>query len=101
MEKEMLLNKIKELLADPDFTSELETADSDDELEKLFERHGLEVTEETLKVFLPLSEEKELTDDDLENVAGGVRILGPVIPRKLTEWILRKLGLTDRNRKKK
>ena len=72
MEKQ---KQIMDLLNDGNFISSLERLHSFVELKELFSKHGVEVSLEELEEITSLlnadTSEKELTEDALEDVAGG------------------------------
>ena len=67
--------KITALLQDKAFTEKLTSAESADDVSALFKAEGVELTPAdimTIKSRLEAKESGELSEDDLENVAGGV-----------------------------
>jgi len=70
--------RINELLMDKDFQQKSLTITTKEDVQSLFAEFGIEMTNEEVEIFLVqlgamLSKEQstELTEDDLENVAGG------------------------------
>ena len=79
-EKTEVFAKLSE---DEAFLSALKNAESKDELKAIFEENGLPLSKEEVDTFVELAmrtiNDDELTDDEMENVAGGA--IGP-------EWIV-------------
>lgn len=63
---------IKKINEDNDFAKELVKAESMEEFLEKLKQKGYELTDEAKSNLLKLIGEKELTDDELENVAGGL-----------------------------
>lgn len=63
---------IKRINEDNDFAKELVKAESKEEFLEKLKQKGYELTDEAKSNLLKLIGEKELTDDELENVAGGL-----------------------------
>lgn len=63
---------IKKINEDNDFAKELVKAESKEEFLEKLKQKGYELTDEAKSNLLKLIGEKELTDDELENVAGGL-----------------------------
>ena len=63
---------IKRINEDNDFAKELVKAESKEEFLEKLKQKGYELTDEDKSNLLKLIGEKELTDDELENVAGGL-----------------------------
>ena len=63
---------IKKINEDNDFAKELVEAESKEEFLEKLKQKGYELTDEAKSNLLKLIGEKELTDDELENVAGGL-----------------------------
>jgi len=71
--------KLNTLLEDQDFIEKLTNTETDTEVQALLAENGVELTLEEINavkkgVEARISEEGELSEDDLENVAGGVDI---------------------------
>lgn len=85
---------IEELLKDEGFVRELEAVEKDADVIALFNRNGIAVTEEELKALRSEYGEKELSEDNLEEVAGGrmLPVYGPISPKNpVVKWLLKKL----------
>ena len=67
-----LYELIKKINEDNDFAKELVEAESKEEFLEKLKQKGYELTDEAKSNLLKLIGEKELTDDELENVAGGL-----------------------------
>lgn len=63
---------IKKINEDNDFAKELAKAESKEEFLEKLKQKGYELTDEAKSNLLKVIGEKELTDDELENVAGGM-----------------------------
>ena len=63
---------IKRINEDNDFAKELVKAESKEEFLEKLKQKGYELTDEAKSNLLKLIGEKELADDELENVAGGL-----------------------------
>ena len=60
------------LLNDAEFTSQLEAVKDDpEEMAKMFNEKGIEVTAEDIRQAMEAMEKKELTEADLEDISGG------------------------------
>lgn len=73
--------KMKELLADKAFVEKLMSLETETEVQSLLSENGVELTVEQISmikkgVMSQLSNSDELSEDDLETVAGGVDIGG-------------------------
>ena len=69
-----ILKKLSELDEDAKILEDLEKAESVEDFIETFKKYGIETTEEELSEFFKTTvsnEENELTEEDLENVAGG------------------------------
>lgn len=74
---------IKRINEDNDFAKELVKAESKEEFLEKLKQKGYELTDEAKSNLLKLIGEKELTDDELENAAGG-------LPSRFDVMLLRK-----------
>ena len=86
--------KIEELLKDEAFVDALEQAVSDAEVLALFNSKGVEFKAEDLESIRSEFGSGELSEDSLEDVAGGIRIISPrfIHPRNpIVTWIVKKL----------
>jgi len=64
-------NKIRNLMENEAFVAELETVKTMEEAVALFAREGVTVTEAELNAWLSAPESETLSEDDLDEVAGG------------------------------
>jgi len=64
-------NKIRNLMENEAFVAELETVKTMEEAIALFAREGVTVTEAELNEWLSGSESETLSEEDLDEVAGG------------------------------
>ena len=87
--------KIEELLKDEAFLEALEKAVSDEDVLALFNGKGVTLTAEDLEKIRAEFGGGELSEDKLEDVAGGRMLLYPVRPitplNPIVIWILHKL----------
>jgi len=87
--------KIEDLLRDDDFVRDLEAAEEDSDVIALFNRNGIAVTEEEVKAIRSEYSGAELSEENLEEVAGGrinVIVPRPLSPKNpIVEWLVRKL----------
>ncbi len=70
--------RIKELLADEEFVKELVALETPEEVQAMLEEYDIEVTTEEIQQihdFLVEHEGEELSEEDLENVAGGFGLI--------------------------
>ena len=67
---------IEELSKDSEFLKKIENAKGADEIIALFKDKGIDVTKEDLEKIAAMPESGELSEADMENVAGGI-LLGP------------------------
>ena len=74
---------IKKINEDNDFVKELAKVESEEEFLEMLKKTGYELTDEDKSNLLKIIGEKELTDDELENVAGG-------LPSRFDVMLLRK-----------
>ncbi len=67
---------LEELLNDVGFAAQLEAVKDDPEaMAKLFNEKGIEVTAEELRQAMEMMEKEELSEAELEDVAGGISVL--------------------------
>ncbi len=86
--------RIEELLKDEEFVKELEAAEKDADVLELFNKKGIALTEADLKAVRSEYGSGELSEDNLEEVAGGIlfRPIRPISPKNpVVTWIVRKL----------
>ena len=74
---------IKKINDDNDFVKELAKVESEEEFLEMLKKTGYELTDEDKSNLLKIIGEKELTDDELENAAGG-------LPSRFDVMLLRK-----------
>ncbi len=86
---------IEELLRDDEFVKDLEAAERDSDVLELFNRHGIEITEADIKAIRIENSNGELSEENLEEVAGGmlgIRSPRPISPKNpVVTWIIKKL----------
>ena len=87
---------IEDLLKDDGFVKELEAAEKDADVLALFNGKGIAITESELNALRSEYGEKELSEDNLEEVAGGMRLpvygYGLISPRNpVVIWLIKKL----------
>ncbi len=86
---------IDELLKDKEFADAVDAAESEEELIKVFRTKGIELDETTIHTLM--TEEGELNEEALDNVAGGRLLMPnpimPFIPRNNSfyKWLKNKL----------
>ena len=80
MNKQEIIEKVKQLMQDEQFKSKLSDAENLDEMAVLFQNEGIQVTGADLEAALEnqLTSE-ELTEESLENVAGGFAFSGLLV----------------------
>ena len=74
----MTEEKLKELLNDQAFQDEMNNAATLEDAAKIMQQHGIQVTPEELQeIMTKMESEAELSEDELDDVAGGsyIRIL--------------------------
>ena len=74
----MTEEKLKELLNDQAFQDEMNNAATLEDAAKVMQQHGIQVTPEELQeIMTKMDSEAELSEDELDDVAGGscIRIL--------------------------
>ncbi len=74
--------RIKELFAKEEFVTELMEKETPEEAQELFLKYDIDVSATELEqAYKILSEHagEELTEEDLENIAGGCAVLGAVV----------------------
>lgn len=86
---------IEELLKDEGFVRDLEAAEKDANVIALFQAKGIAITEADIKALRKECCEGELSEDNLEEVAGGMLIpipVRPINPRNpVVTWIIKRL----------
>lgn len=87
--------KLEALLDDAAVQQELESADSVNAMLEVLKNHGVEISEEELQQMVAMVQKQgELSDTDLDDVAGGV-ILGPTLHYKVVAkfvvWVVKKI----------
>ena len=81
---------LEELVQNEEFMRQCREADSIDAVAKLFSNQGIAVTEEELeKLMVP---DDELSEEDLENVAGGIKKLTPDPVQVIIKAVLKLIG---------
>lgn len=70
---------MEEFVSRPDVQEAIRNAESYEEIIKLFADNGFEVTEEQLEASFS-NQSGELNEDALDEVAGGLRIILPLLP---------------------
>ena len=73
------MNIIEALKTDGEFLARLAKAETKAEICKMFEEKGIVITEEEVQAIFVGSENQELSEDDLDNVAGGMSVIGGVM----------------------
>lgn len=76
------IEKIRELLASEDFGREVADAETSEDFQAAFQRHGVELTIEEVDSILVQAAAAsgiELNEDLLENVTGGFGVLGTAL----------------------
>ena len=81
--------KIEELLENKDFQSEILNSQSLDEVVEILRSRGIDITENQLRAYF--SEEGELSEVELDNVAGGRGLLDR-LGRLANSWFSRYLN---------
>ena len=79
---------IEGLLQDEVFAKEVENAGSLEEIAKLLNAKGIVISTDELQKAMDFAESGELSEDSLEDVAGGMLIPVPII---ITRWIINRL----------
>ncbi|MBR1729834.1 MAG: Nif11-like leader peptide family RiPP precursor [Selenomonadaceae bacterium] len=83
MDEKQKIEKLKEIFADKDFTAKVLEMETPEEVQKAVKTKGVEMSLEeidSIKDFVEKnSEGEELTDDQLENVAGGSITVAAVV----------------------
>ena len=83
MDEKQKIEKLKEIFADKDFTAKVLEMETPEEVQKAVKAKGVEMSLEeidSIKDFVEKnSEGEELTDDQLENVAGGSITVAAVV----------------------
>lgn len=75
MTPEEMTAKMMALYEDEDFSAKAAACENTQQMAELFVKEGLPVTSEMLEVILVnANEEVEMSEEDLDNVAGGIRI---------------------------
>ena len=82
---------MQELMENAVFVQKLETVGSLEEASALFAAEGVQVTAEELKAQMNAPEGEEFTENELEEVTGGLVITGPTIGIKLAKALLKML----------
>lgn len=86
---------IEELLKDEGFVRDLEAAEKDSDVIALFQAKGIAISEEDVNRIRDEYSNGELSEDSLEDVAGGrIGILAPrpLSPKNpIVTWIIKKL----------
>ena len=80
------MKTVEELLNDKVFTEKLKAAKSLEEIADLFKEQGVDVTAEEIKAAAKEKAGEELDEQDLENVAGGVKARTVL---KIAYWVVR------------
>lgn len=86
---------IDELLKDKEFADAVDAAESEEELIKVFRAKGIELDESTIHTLM--TEEGELNEEALDNVAGGRLLMpNPIMPifpaqNPFLKWLKNKL----------
>lgn len=75
MTKEEFNAKVQAVFQDPAFIEEAQKAQNSDEMAKLLNAHGIEITAEDLDSY-STNEEGELNTEDMTSVAGGFSLSG-------------------------
>lgn len=76
MNKQETIEKVKELMQDDQFKAKLSEVESFDEMATLFSNEGIPVTGADLEAAIDQQNGDELSEEDLNNVAGGIAISG-------------------------
>ena len=92
------MEKVLELLKDEAFVAELDKLEKEEDVIALFEARGATVTMDQLRELIAqLPDDGEMSDDDLEKVAGGLsftiltRTVRLTLPK--TIWTLKSKGI--------
>lgn len=76
MDQEKRFMSASELLVKPEFVEELKSAETDEDVQQLFAKHGVELSLEDIAQMVKESAinagKEELGEDSLESVSGGV-----------------------------
>ena len=78
MNKQEMIEKVQALMQDEQFKAKLSQAEDLEAMAALFRNEGFEITGEDLKAAVEQQGEGELSEESLENVAGG-GILGAAV----------------------
>ena len=84
---------IEELSKDSEFLAKIQSAKGADEVVALFRDKGFEVTEAQLKALITGEDSGELSESDMESVAGG--IIRPLRPMTARDWLKAGKTLAD------
>lgn len=77
MSMEEIMEKLNPLWEDEQFVAALAGAETDEEVLKLLGEHGIELNEEeAAEIKAAANRQGELSEDDLEDVAGGIGFAG-------------------------
>lgn len=80
MEKQQIIEKVKTLMQDEMFKQKLAEANSFDEMATAFQNEGFQVTGAELEeAYESQQKGEEISEKDLENVAGGFTFTGIII----------------------
>ena len=91
------MEKVIELLQDEAFVAELDKLEKEEDIIALFESRGATVTMDQLRELIAqLPKNGEVSDDDLEKVAGGISIWNTI---KIATTILSKTVWTFKSRR--
>lgn len=84
----MAIEKVEDLLKDEGFMKTVLAAKSVDEVLEICKNNGIELADdakEKIEQFMKSQKSGELSDDDLEDVAGGFDVA--LMSKKFSEWI--------------
>lgn len=76
MNKQEIMDKVQALMQDEQFKTKLANAESMDDMAALFCNEGIQVTGAELEEAVSQQDGDELSEDSLENVAGGFAVSG-------------------------
>lgn len=104
----MMMEKLNALFADETFAEEMKNLNTVDELRAVIASKGIELTEaeleELLEDCMKHADEEELTDEQMENTAGGIGPVGifwgAIAVATLAGWAKDKLSKKSKKSKK-
>ncbi len=79
MNQTAMKEKVEKLCADDVFAEKLKKCETAEEISKLFETEGIEVSPEEIEAAydaINSEKDKEFSEDELDNVAGGIFVSG-------------------------